>query len=197
MAEDEVVDEAPEAEETEQEQNDASDKAKAAEREAARKLRSEAAGLRKRLKELEAERDAANKTEVEKAREAGKAEALATVLKDRALDKVEAKAARLFADPEDARALLADKVDDFIDGDKVDGKAIDDALADLLKRKPHLGADTRRFKGGGDGGAREGSKPDMLSRADVEKLFRDGKHAEIAKARAEGRITYDKRPTTS
>jgi hypothetical protein len=155
------------------------------------------AAAAKRIKELEAERDAANRTEVEKAREAGKAEALATVLKDRALDKVEAKAARLFADPEDARALLADKVDDFIDGDKVDGKAIDDALADLLKRKPHLGADTRRFKGGGDGGAREGAKPDMLSRSDVEKLFRDGKHAEIAKARAEGRITYDKRPTTS
>lgn len=179
---DETVDDAPEAEETEQEE--ARDSGNA-DREAARKLRSEAANLRKRLKELEAERDAATKTEVEKAREAGKAEARAEVLKDRALDKVEAKAAKLFADPEDARALLASKVDDFIDGDAVDADAIDAALADLLKRKPHLAVqDGKRFAGSADGGPRKGTKPDQLTRQDLKRMT----PAQIEKAQDEGRL---------
>lgn len=178
---DETVDDAQEAEETEQEETRDSS---SADREAARKLRSEAVNLRKRLKELEAEKDAANKSEVEKAREAGKAEARAEILKDRALDKVETKAAKLFADPEDARALLASKVGDFIDGDAIDAEAIDKALADLLKRKPHLGLQGKRFEGGADGGARKGIKPDQLTRQDLKRMS----PAQIVKAQEEGRL---------
>jgi len=183
---DEIVEDAPEAEETEQ--DEAREKA---DREAARKLRSEATNLRKRLKELEAERDAATKTEVEKAREAGKAEAQAEVLKDRALDKLETRAARTFADPEDARALLASKVDDFVADGQVDVTAIDDALADLLKRKPHLAVAGKRFEGSADGGARNSATPQKLTAADIRKLAAEGKHAEIVKARQEGRIDYE------
>lgn len=189
MADDEDVDEAPEAEETEQ-QDTARDEAKA-EREAARKLRSEAANLRKRLKELEAERDAATKSEVEKAREAGKAEARAEVLKDRALDRVETRAAKTFADPEDARLQLAPKVDELIADGEIDNDAIDKALADLLKRKPHLGVDQRRFKGSADGGARDGGNDGKLTASDIKRLMAEGRHAEITKAQDEGRIDYE------
>lgn len=118
-------------------------------------------------------------------RKQAKAEAQAEVLKERALDKVETKAAKLFADPEDARALLAASVDEFIDGGKIDTEAIEDALGDLLKKKPHLGAQgAQRFKGSADGGARKGSKPDQLTREQLKKMKPD----EIIKAQEEGRL---------
>lgn len=121
----------------------------------------------------------------EKLREQAKAEALAEVLRDRALDKVETKAAKLFADPEDARALLASRVDEFVDDGKVDVGAIEEALADLLSKKPHLAAQGgRRFQGSADGGARKGSKPDQLTRDDLKRMSPQ----EIVKAKAEGRL---------
>lgn len=101
------------------------------------------------------------------------AEARAEALNERALDRLEAKAARLFADPEDARLHLAGKVADFVDGDKVDNDAINDALTDLLARKPHLGiAGTKpRFEGTGDGGARKGSSGvQQLGQADLKRM---------------------------
>lgn len=91
-------------------------------------------------------------------RKQAQAEARAEVLRERALDKVETKAAKLFADPEDARALLASRVEDFVDDGQVDVDAITEALTDLLSKKPHLAAATaKRFQGGADGGARKGS----------------------------------------
>lgn len=122
-------------------------------------------------------------------RKQAKAEAVAEVLRDRALDKVETKAAKLFADPEDARALLASRVDEFVDDGKVDLDAIAEALEDLLKKKPHLAAATaKRFQGSADGGARNGNKPSQLTRDDVQRLAKAGKHGEIEKARQEGRL---------
>jgi hypothetical protein len=106
-------------------------------------------------------------------------------LKERALDKVETKAAKLFADPEDARALLASQADDFVTDGKVDLEAIQEALDDLLKKKPHLAAErAKRFQGGADGGARKGSKPDQLTRDDLKKMS----NQQIEKARQEGRL---------
>lgn len=119
----------------------------------------------------------------EEIRKQAKAEAQAEVLRDRALDKVETKSAKLFADPEDARALLADRVDEFIDDGKVDTDAIQEALEDLLKKKPHLSAATaRRFQGSADGGARNGNKPSQLSRSDLKRMSPQ----QIVKAKAEG-----------
>lgn len=121
----------------------------------------------------------------EEIRKQARAEAAAEVLKDRALDKVETKAAKLFADPEDARALLAARVDEFVDDGKVDVDAIQEALADLLKKKPHLAAQGgRRFEGGADGGARKGSKPDQLTEQDVKRMTPE----QIVEARAKGRL---------
>lgn len=100
-----------------------------------------------------------------------RADARAEVLKERALDRVEAKAGKLFADPEDARALLASKVDEFIDGDQLDVEAIQDALDGLLKSKPHLAAATaKRFQGSADQGARNGSKVSQLTEQDLKTM---------------------------
>jgi len=89
--------------------------------------------------------------------------------RDRVLDKIEAKAARAFADPDDAAALLlrTGDVNDFLDENgKVDVEAIEDGLKALLEKKPYLGiaqGDGKRFKGSGDGGARKEQKPRAAS----------------------------------
>jgi hypothetical protein len=114
-----------------------------------------------------------------------KAEAKAETLRERVLDRIEAKAARLFADPEDAVALLGRRADEFIDGDKIDSDEIAEALEGLLKKKPHLAATAqKRFAGSADGGARKGSKPDQLTRDDLKKMT----PAAIVKAQEEGRL---------
>ncbi|MGY1773510.1 hypothetical protein [Blastococcus sp. SYSU D00813] len=96
-------------------------------------------------------------------RRQAKAEARAEVLRDRVVDRIEAKAAKDFADPEDAVAILlrTRKADDFLNGDSIDVEKIEDALKALLKNKPHLAAQGRRFQGDADGGARkETAKPE-------------------------------------
>lgn len=121
------------------------------------------------------------------AREEARAEAKAEALKDRALDRIEAKAGKLFADPEDARALLASQVDDFIDDGEIDNDAIAKALAALLKKKPHLGAQGagKRFETGADGGARKGSNaPAQLTEQDLKRMTAE----QIVEARAKGQF---------
>lgn len=188
MADDEIVEEGQEPEEQQIEETETFDEARA--RAALAKANREAANLRKRLKEIEPaakrakELDEASRTEVEKARAQARDETLAEVLKDRALDRVETKAAKSFADPEDARALLASHVDDFIVDGKVDGEAIDKALADLLKRKPHLGVQGKRFEGSADGGARKPSRPEQLTKQDLTKMTPE----QIVEARLKGQL---------
>jgi hypothetical protein len=125
-------------------------------------------------KDLRAQLDAATKKDDPDPAELRKqlqAEARAEVLRDRALDKVETKAAKLFADPEDARALLASRVDQFVDDGQVDVDAIQEALDDLLTKKPHLAAaKPARFQGGADGGARKGSGPAQLTEQDLKRM---------------------------
>lgn len=113
-------------------------------------------------------------------------EARAEVVRDRALDKVETRAAKLFADPEDARALLATQVDDFVDDGEIDVEQIDEALAKLLKKKPHLAATAgKRFNGSADGGARNGSgKPTQLTEQDLKRM---NPH-QIVEARSKGQF---------
>jgi hypothetical protein len=142
-------------------------------------------------KALEAQLAAARKPGTDDApdpaeiRKAAQAEARAEVLSERALDKVEAKAAKLFADPEDARALLAGRVDEFVDDGKVDVEAIEEALTELLSKKPHLAAATaKRFQGGADGGARKGSGVTQLTEQDLTRMSPQ----QIDKARLDGRL---------
>lgn len=103
-------------------------------------------------------RDDGDQPDPEKIRDEARREARAEALRERVVDKIEARAAKQFADPEDAVAILlrTHKADDFLDGDAIDADEIDDALKALLEKKPHLAAATqRRFGGGGDQGTRE------------------------------------------
>lgn len=122
-------------------------------------------------------------------REQARAEARAEALRERALDRLEVKAARLLADPEDARTLLSGRLDDFIDGDAIDNDAITEALEDLLKRKPYLAANPNggkpRFEGTGDGGARKGATgPKQLTESDVKNMTPE----QIDNARRKGQL---------
>lgn len=157
------------------------------ERDARKERDAEIAQLKAELAKRDKGSDSSKPTlpDLDEVRKQAKAEVAAEMLRDRALDKIEAKAAKLFADPEDAAALLARKVNDFIDNGKVDTDAIEEALEDLLKKKPHLAATAgKRFAGSADGGARKGSKPDQLTRQDLTRMKPD----EIVKAQEEGRL---------
>jgi hypothetical protein len=153
-----------------------------------------------RLRELEAKLADATKPkppedavpDVAAIRSEIEAKVTADGLRERALDKLETKAARAFQNPEDARTFLAPRVDDFIDGNTIDMQAISDALDDLLTERPYLGVTqgaTTRFQGTGDQGAKDRAGKPQLSRAEIESLAKQGRHDEIEKARVEGRLT--------
>jgi hypothetical protein len=91
------------------------------------------------------------------------------------------------AEAEDARALLAARVEDFVDDGQVDVDAINEALADLLSKKPHLAAATaKRFQGGADGGARKGSQVAQLTEQDIKRMTPQ----QIEKARLSGQLNH-------
>lgn len=69
--------------------------------------------------------------------------------------EVKAAATGLFADPADAVAFLDLTAFNVDDEGEVDGKAVRAALDELLKKKPHLAAQGRRWAGNGDQGPRE------------------------------------------
>jgi DNA-binding transcriptional MerR regulator len=130
--------------------------------------------------------------DLEAVKREARAEAAKELQRERVLDKIEAKAARAFADPDDAAALLlrAGDLNDFLDDDgKIDVEAIEDGLKALLEKKPYLAAaqgDGKRFKGSGDGGTRNGGdgRPKQLSRDDLKRMSPQ----EIEKARLDGRL---------
>jgi len=122
-------------------------------------------------------------------------EAKAETLKERVLDKIEARAAKRFNDVEDALLRLGKNIDDFVDDGKVDIDAIDDALADLLAKRPDFGVTQGeqpkpkpRFEGSGDGGPKGSAGKPQLTKADVERLTKERKYQEIEQARKEGRL---------
>lgn len=117
--------------------------------------------------------DDADKPDPEKIRAEVRAELEAAALKERVLDKIEVKAAKGFADPTDAVAVLMrdHEIDDFLDGGKLDVEAIQDALDELLKKKPYLAAaaqgGSKRFQGSAEGGAKpqKPARPKSLDEA--------------------------------
>lgn len=119
-----------------------------------------------------------------------KDEALA-VANDRILKaEVRAAAASKLNDPQDAlRFLDLSEFEVGSDGE-VDASQVAAAIDALIASKPYLAAQGgQRFQGSADGGARNGSaQPTQLSKSDVERLGREGKHAEIEQARQEGRL---------
>lgn len=150
----------------------------------AREAEEERDRLKAELAKLQGGTDT-DKVDADAIRKAARAEARAESLTERAMDKVEARAAKLFADPEDARALLAGKAKTFVDDDEIDVDAIDAALTELLKKKPHLAAmANKRFAGGADGGARKGSSVSQLTADDLERMTPE----QIVAAKAAGRF---------
>jgi hypothetical protein len=111
-----------------------------------RKANSEAANLRKRLKDLEPlakrakELEDAQKTEAERLQDQLKAaQDRAAAFRARAVkSEVRALAAGTFADATDPEAHLT--LSDYVDDDgEIDTARIEADLAELLERKPHLG----------------------------------------------------------
>jgi DNA-binding transcriptional MerR regulator len=131
--------------------------------------------------------DDADKVDPEAIREQARTEARAEAAKERVVDKIEAKASRKFADAEDAVAILlrTHDTEDFLDDGKVDVEAIQEALDELLEKKPHLAVqDGKRFKGDPDGGTRKAARPGQLTRDDLKRMSPQ----EITKAKADGRL---------
>ena len=131
--------------------------------------------------------DADDQPDVDQIREQARTEARAEAMKDRVVDKIEAKAAKAFTDAEDAVAILlrSHDADDFLDDGKIDVEAIQDALDELLEKKPHLAVqDGKRFKGSPDGGTRKAARPGQLTRDDLKRMS----PKEITKAKADGRL---------
>lgn len=139
--------------------------------------------------------DAASKSELEKAQaKIAEAEKKAADALDRA-KTASLKSAVLDA-AHKANAVDGDAVFALLDKSKVtvsdDGAVtgIDDALKALLAEKPYLvGKATTPQGGSADGGARGVPVQGQLTEADIKRLFREGKHEEIDKARREGRLT--------
>ncbi|MCS3426752.1 hypothetical protein [Leucobacter aridicollis] len=113
------------------------------------------------------------------------AAAEATTRANERIAKAEVKAAAKgrFADPSDVGLYL--DLSEFVDEDgEVDADAIDDALTDLLEKKPHLAAEKKRFQGGGHQGAKAPAKPAQLTAEQYNAMSREEKR----KARNEGRV---------
>jgi hypothetical protein len=157
---------------------------KAESRKHEKRAKSERSKSEKLEKELQAEREK-NQTdqekELEKARKEGKAEAESKVQEERRNDRLEvavAKRAKDVADVDDVllniqRAIDAGEIDEdeiFDDKGKVQTKALNTEIDDLLDRKPHLKAGGSRRPSGranggeGSGGDDDGDMNDLIRR---------------------------------
>ncbi|MGW3724828.1 hypothetical protein [Streptomyces sp. NPDC000851] len=100
--------------------------------------------------------------------------------------EIKAAAAGKFADITDVFANIDPTKFEVDDNGDIDADEINDAIEDLLTRKPHLAAKAApRFQGTGDGGAaRKASGPSQLTRDDLKRMS----PAEIAAAKRDGRL---------
>lgn len=139
------------------------------------------------IKKLLDDRNDGDQPDPDRIRSEAKAEAQAELMESRVLDKIEAKAGKLFADPDDAAALLMKDhgADEFLDDGKIDVEAIEEALDELLEKKPYLAAQGgRRFQGSADGGTRKESRTKQLTRDDLKRMSPQ----EIEQARKDGKL---------
>lgn len=148
----------------------ANDRAKAAE--------ARAAELQAKLEGREAEFTA------EQERQRAKDEALAGANRRILSAELRAAAKGKLADPSDAALYI--NLDDFevSDDGEVDTDALRTAIDDLLARKSHLAADSRRFDGAADQGAQVPQRLSQLSQADLDNMSA----ADVNQARREGRL---------
>lgn len=98
--------------------------------------------------------------------------------------EVRAAAAGKLNDPKDALSFLDLSTIEVNDDGEVDGDAVSAAINDLIKSKPYLAAQGKRFEGEADGGARKETGPTQLTKDDLSRMSPE----EINSARAEGRL---------
>lgn len=165
----------------------------------AKKARKERDAAAAKLKD----REDADKSEQEKAIEQARDEERNNLKgeheKERRQDRLETAATRIaakgvvvgsgddaktlkFADPDDAMVHIErdirngdlDPEDIFDDNNRVKAPALEEALVDLLKRKPHLAADSKKSKvnGGADGGKGKATTTESSVDAEFKKLRR-------------------------
>lgn len=115
----------------------------------------EIAQLRAKIEGREAEYAA------EQATRATEAQALAKANERIVRAEIRAAAAGKLADPADALRYLDPSTFEVGDDGDTDTAAIAAAVDDLIGKKPYLAAQGRRFQGGGDGGARKETAPNL------------------------------------
>lgn len=144
--------------------------------------------LRERESELEAMRAKADGREAEH-----QAAIEAQRVKDEALSaandrlrraEIRAQAAGKLNDPKDALSFLDMSEFEVGDDGEIDGDTVAAAIDDLIKNKPYLAAQSRRFEGDADGGARKESGETQLTRDDLSRMSPE----EINTAHADGRL---------
>ncbi|MDT0568872.1 hypothetical protein RM704_15575 [Streptomyces sp. DSM 3412] len=117
-----------------------------------------------------------------------KATAAATAAANTRILKAEirAAAAKKLADPRDALRFIDLEQFEVGDDGEVDAEEIAEAIEDLIKDKPYLGAATaKRFQGTGDGGAaRKAGRPKQLTERDLKNMSAE----QIVKAQEDGRL---------
>ena len=113
-----------------------------------------------------------------------KDEALAAANKRILSAELRAAAKGKLADPTDAALYINLDEFDVSDDGEVDSDALASAIDDLIARKSHLAADSRRFDGAADQGAKGTQRLTQLSATDLDSMS----PAEINLARREGRL---------
>lgn len=167
--------------------------AERAARASAEKSARDAETERKKLADKLAEFENANKSENEKAIENARKEAdeaaraeVSGKFEQRLLESnVLVRAAGKLADPHDAVQLIDLDVlkSEAGEGNEVEDKAIDAAIAALVKAKPYLATDAKSGAGSPDGGPR-GNRPAQLTQADMKGMTPE----QIVEAKAKGQF---------
>jgi hypothetical protein len=142
------------------------------------------------IAELIAAAELKDKPAEEQALETARAEARAEGAKSANVrilkSELRAAATGKLADPTDASLYINLDTFDVDENGDVDADALNEAITDLLEKKPHLAAQRQnRFNGDADGGAKgKDSKPAQLSKSDLEGLSPQ----QIVEAKAAGRL---------
>ena len=158
-----------------------------AERKAAR---DEAAALKAERDALQAKIDGTEAEHKAQADQKARDDAALAKANERILKaEVRAAAAGKLNDPADALRFLDLSGVEVGDDGEVDGGAIAALIADLIEKKPYLAAQGgTRFEGGADGGARKESAPAQVTKAEVQRMYAEGKVEEIEALRVAGRL---------
>lgn len=160
----------------------------AAERATARAAKKEARDAKAELAALKAQLEAkdkpADEQELDRVRREAATEATTRANARILRSEIRAAAAGKLADPVDAIAFLDLTEFDVDENGDVDTSAIDDAISDLLTRKPHLAAGKEKRFGNVNQSAKAPAQPGQLSLAEYNALSRD----ERRKARETGRV---------